>query len=45
MTASGDPKAIDALDSSAVARPFLVRKDAPDACSLIDALLPAAHNP
>ncbi len=42
LTASGDPKAIDALDSSAVARPFLVRKSPPDVCSLLDALTPAA---
>jgi hypothetical protein len=41
LTASGDPKAIDALDSSAVARPFLVRSEPPDACALMDALLPA----
>jgi hypothetical protein len=40
MTASGDPKAIDALDSSAVAHPFVVRKEPPDACALYDALLP-----
>jgi hypothetical protein len=40
MTASGDPKAIEALDSSAVAHPFVVRKEAPDACALYDALLP-----
>ena len=42
LTASGDPKAIDALDSSAVARPFLVRETPPDACSLLDSLTPAA---
>ncbi len=42
FTASGDPKAIDSLDSSAVARPFLVRKTPPDVCSLLDALTPTA---
>jgi hypothetical protein len=42
FTTSGDPKAIDALDSSAVARPFLVRKELPDVCSLLDSLAPAA---
>lgn len=42
LTASGDPKAVDALDSSALARPFLVRKTPPDPCSLLNALTPTA---